>query len=129
LKVELVMQTNGKICNVSKSYPGSEHDMRVRRKSDSLPQEHIKRVDLGYQGLDKEMSNVIIPHKKDRGGTLSESQRWYNSVQSSVRILIEHKFAQLKKFRILGEVYRNFMKKHNLRWSIIAGIINLQCGF
>ena len=42
---------------------------------------------------------------------------------------VEHKIRQLKIFKILPETYRNFGKKHHLRFNIIAGIVNLKTGF
>ena len=70
-----------------------------------------------------------MPHKKPKNAKLTDQQRQENKEHSKIRIAVEHQFARLKKFRILGEMYRNFRKKHNLRFNIIAGIVNLQAGF
>lgn len=129
LKIEMVMQREGKIINLSHSRPGCEHDFKIRQNSGALPRDPDKYVDLGYQGLCKLSKNVQIPHKKSKGKKLTVEQKQYNREHSRLRILIEHKFAELKKFRILGDVYRNFRKKHHLRFNIIAGIINFQHGF
>ena len=59
----------------------------------------------------------------------TDQQRQENKEHSKIRIAVKQQFARLKKFRILGEMYRNFRKKHNLRFNIIAGIVNLQAGF
>lgn len=128
-KVELVMEPSGKIVNISHSHPGSVHDFRLRKESDPLPMDPLKYVDLGYQGLGKLCKNVRLPFKKPKGGKLSPEQKSYNKAHSQIRIAVEHKFAELKKFRILGEVYRNFRKKHHLRFNIIAGMVNFQHGF
>ena len=55
-------------------------------------------------------------------------QKAHNTAIASRRIIVEHVFAQLKKFKILGSVYRNFKKKLHLRFNIIAGIYNLRFG-
>ena len=123
------MTTNGKIIDVSKSTAGSVHDITIRRNGDPLPPDADKYGDLGYQGWQKESNNVHLPHKKPKNGKLTDQQRQENKEHSKIRIAVEHQFARLKKFRILGEVYRNFRKKHNLRFNIIAGIVNLQAGF
>lgn len=123
------MHRSGKIISVSKSSPGRCHDFKLRQQSDPLPQAPPKYVDLGYQGLDKLTEHVILPHKKPKGGVLTASQKAANRQHSTIRIVVEHKFAQLKKFRILSETYRNFRRKHHLRFNIIAGIVNYQCGF
>jgi len=129
LKIEMMMQRDGKIVNLSQTRPGREHDFTLRQKSDPLPKRADKYVDLGYQGLDKICQHVKLPYKKTKGKKLTVEQQQYNREHSRFRIAIEHKFAELKKFRILGEVYRNFRKKHHLRFNIIAGIVNLQHGF
>jgi hypothetical protein len=128
-KIEMTMTRDGKIIDISHSKPGREHDFKIRKQRKPLPPDADKYVDLGYQGLDKLSSHVLLPYKKPKGGKLTPEQKAYNREHSKVRIAIEHKFAQLKKFRILGETYRNFRRKHHLRFNIIAGIVNLQTGF
>ena len=64
-----------------------------------------------------------------KNGSLTEPQKQENKEHSRIRITVAHKFSELKKFRILGDVYRNFRKTHNLRFNIISGIVNLQAGF
>lgn len=128
-KAEITMTTEGKIIDISKTTPGSVHDINIRRKGNPLPTDAKKYGDLGYQGWQNESNNVNLPHKKPKSGKLTTQQKQQNKEHSKIRIAVEHKFADLKKFRILGEVYRNFRKKHNLRFNIIAGIVNLQAGF
>lgn len=128
-KTEITITRAGKIIDVSKTTPGSVHDMTIRRNGSHLPPDADKYGDLGYQGWQKETSNVHLPHKKPKNGKLTAQQKLENKEHSKIRIAVEHKFAHLKKFRILGETYRNFRKKHNLRFNIIAGIVNLQAGF
>lgn len=128
-KTEITMTTDGKIINISKTTPGSVHDIKIRRSGTPLPTSAHKYGDLGYQGWHKESRNVHLPHKKPKNGKLTVQEKQENKEHSRIRIAIEHQFARLKKFRILGEVYRNFRKKHNLRFNIIAGIVNLQAGF
>ena len=108
------MTTNGKIIDVSKCIAGSVHDITIRRNGNPLPPDADKYGDLGYQGWQKESSNVHLPHKKPKKGQLTDQQRQENKDHSKIRIAVEHQFARLKKFRILGETYRNFRKKHNL---------------
>ncbi len=87
------------------------------------------RYNLGYQGIQHTDPLVNLPHKKPKGGKLTTQQKEDNRNHSKIRIRVEHQFSKFKKFRILGEVYRNFRRKHNMRFNIIAGILNLQAGF
>ena len=128
-KTEITMTTRGKIIDISKTTAGSVHDITIRRKGSRLPPDADKYGDLGYQGWQKASNNVHLPHKKPKNGKLTDQQKQENKAHSQIRIAVEHQFSRLKKFRILGEVYRNFRKKHHLRFNIIAGIINLQAGF
>lgn len=45
----------------------------------------------------------------------------HNWELASFRMKVENK--------IMSETYRNFQKKHNLRFNIIAGIVNLKHAF
>lgn len=128
-KVEIAVGNDGKITNISKVFPGRVHDIKIRRNSDKLPPSVDKYCDSGYQGLQNEANNVKLPHKKPKGGNLTIEQKQYNRKIGKIRVYAEHKFAQLKKFRILGETYRNFGKKAGLRFNLVAGIVNLQNGF
>jgi len=128
-KTEITITTKGKIIDVSNTKEGSVHDIKIRRQGNPLPPKAKKYGDLGYQGWQNEANNVNLPHKKPKNGALTKQQKQENKEHSKIRIAVEHKFAEIKRFRILGDVYRNFRKKHNLRFNIIAGIINLQAGF
>jgi hypothetical protein len=128
-KIELVMQANGQILSVSHSHPGRKHDFRIRKEETPLPRAARKYVDLGYQGLQKLTQAVVLPFKRKKGQSLSAEQKQHNRAQASQRMPIEHKIRELKVFKILSETYRNFGKKHHLRFNIIAGIINLRYGF
>jgi hypothetical protein len=42
---------------------------------------------------------------------------------------IEHKIREIKVFKIMSEVYRNFQRKYNLSFNIISGIVNFKHAF
>lgn len=129
IKTEIVMQTDGKIVSVSKSHRGKIHDFRIRKSEKPLPRTSIKMADSGYQGWQKLQSNVVIPYKKSKKNPLTKEQREHNRSLASVRMKVEHKIREIKVFKIMSEVYRNFQKKYNLRFNIIAGIVNFRHAF
>ena len=93
--------------------------------------EHIQKdvtilADSGYQGLQGLHPKTILPHKRKRKCKLSAEQKTHNRELSSKRVIVEHVFAQLKKFKILGSTYRNFRTKLHLRFNIISEIYNLR---
>lgn len=87
--------------------------------------EAIKLVDLGYQGLQKRTKNVKLPIKKKKKIPLTVEEKVHNRALTSERVLIENVFAKLKRFKILGSVYRNFHQKLHMRFNFIAGIHNI----
>lgn len=129
LKVELVMQDTGKILAVSRTAPGRRHDFRIRKEGKPLPGNSEKFVDSGYQGLQKLLNAVTLPFKRGKNRPLTAEQKAHNRKLSSLRMKVENKIREIKIFRIMSETYRNFQKKHNLRFNIIAGIVNLKHAF
>lgn len=129
IKTELVIEQTGKIVNVSASHKGSVHDFKIRKQEKPLPIKSIKLADSGYQGWQKLQSNVVLPYKKSKKKPLTKHEKEHNKQLSSMRIQIEHKIREMKIYKIIGGVYRNFQKKYNLRFNIIAGIVNIKYGF
>jgi hypothetical protein len=123
------MEGNGKIVSVSKSHKGRRHDFKICKGEKLLPMQSIKKADLGYQGWQKVQSNVVIPYKRSKKKTLTKQEQEHNRKLASSRVKIEHKIRQIKLFKIMSEVYRNFQRKYNLRFNIIAGIVNLKHAF
>lgn len=128
-KMELVVTGEGKIVSTSASYPGRCHDFYIRKEEKPLPRGADKYVDSGYQGLQKRTDSVHLPEKKKRKQPLTQEQRKHNQELASVRIAVEHKIREIKIFKILSEVYRNFQRKHHMRFNIIAAVVNFKHGF
>ena len=126
VKFETIVNLKGKILNISKGYAGKTHDFKIRKLSDPIPKNVTVLADSGYQGLKDLHPKAILPHKRKRKCKLTPEQKAHNKELASKRIIIEHVFAKLKNFKILGSIYRNFRKKLHLRFNIIAGIYNLR---
>ena len=133
LKTEIrVALKNGKkprIVHVSKTNPGSVHDLTVYRTEPPISREIRAYADSGYQGLDKIHEATEIPYKKSKHHVLDEEEKEYNSALSRIRIKIEHIIGDLKIFRILSDRYRNRRKRYHVKFNIIAGIVNFKNGF
>ena len=129
IKTEIVMESSGEIVSVSRSHGGRIHDFRIRKQEKFLPKSSIKYADSGYQGLQKLQNNVILPYKKYRKKGLTVDEKEHNKQLSSFRIKVEHKIREIKIFKIMANAYRNFQKKYNMRFNIIAGIVNLKHSF
>ena len=81
-------------------------------------------ADSGDQGLTKLHANSILPIESTKNRPLSKPKLKENKNISRKRIVVEHVFASVKRFRILLERYRNRRKRFSLRFSLIAGICN-----
>ncbi len=83
--------------------------------------------DLGYLGVEKDFpeQRSSLPYKKKNNQKeLPQEDKEYNKSHSRKRIVIEHTICRLKKYRIVAEIFRNKLKKHNKASDIVAGLIN-----
>ena len=97
----------------SKAYHGKDHDKGILNREqwvDSIPDEVKIQGDLGFEGLQNEFVNVEIPHKKPKGGELTDEQKEENRDLASERVVCEHAFAGVKRYGIATDVYRNRIK-------------------
>lgn len=129
LKTEIRITEQGRIHHVSKSRPGSVHDLTLHRREPPLSCHTRAYVDSGYQGLDKTHLATELPFKKSKHKPLSRDDKAYNRALSRIRVKVEQTFAQIKTFKILAERYRNKRKRYNIKFKIIAGLVNLKNGF
>jgi transposase len=129
LKTEIRTTLKGRIIHVSKSRPGSVHDYNVHKQEPPLHPKSRAFVDSGYQGLDKLHAETELPYKKTKTKKLDREQKEYNRALSRIRVTIENILGDIKTFRILADRYRNKRKRYNVKFKIIAGIVNLKNGF
>jgi len=57
------------------------------------------------------------------------SSPWPNRGLGSFRVRIEHRIGRAKRFRIASDRFRNPLHTHNTKFSIVAGLVNLEAGF
>ena len=62
---------------------------------------------------------------KRKKQTLSKEEKARNREIAKQRIVVEHVFASMKLFKIIGSLYRDNVKKLHKIVNIIAGIHNL----
>lgn len=129
LKTEIRINQNGQIRNISKTFAGKIHDFKLHKHSEPLPQGTRIYADSGYQGLQKICQNARTPIKKTKKKPLGFWQKLYNHILAKRRIKVENVFASIKNFRILSHKYRNKRKAYNLKFNIVAGLVNLKNGF
>ena len=65
-------------------------------------------------------------HTGKKGKTLTIHQKEWNRLQSKIRIKVEHIIAQIKKFRISSDTFRNKLCRYDGISEIVCGIINFK---
>jgi hypothetical protein len=107
---------------------GRRHDFKLYQASGVrfAPQTESLQ-DKGYQGIHKWHSNSRLPHKRPRGGQLSQEQKADNRALARRRVVIEQVNRCLKIFRILAQRYRNRRRRFGLRCNLIAALYNYEC--
>lgn len=126
LKTQSVVGPAGDIWAVSDTVPGSQHDKKLYDESgvgQQLAADEALRGDLGFQGI-QHNHLAILPHKKPKGGLLTDAQKAHNRQISQVRVIVENTIARLKIFRVLAERYRHNRQEHNDIFYIVAVLVN-----
>jgi len=128
-KTEVRITPKGRIVHISKTKPGAVHDFEVYKKETPVPKDSTALADSGYQGLDKLHAKTEIPFKASKNKPLDKEDKAYNRALSRIRVKVENVLRQIKIFRIIADRYRNKNKRYNLKFNIIAGIVNFKNGF
>lgn len=117
IKTQILVDAKGRIKHISQSIPGNIHDKKLYDNTG------IKAGigDLGYLGTE-----MKLPFKSSKYHKLTKKERKYNRAHSRVRIVVEHVFAHLKKFRILASRFRNRLEYYNDIFLTVAGLYNLK---
>jgi hypothetical protein len=127
VKNQIMVNNRGYILHKVSHKKGKRHDYDVYIKNHPVaPKEVVTVVDLGYLGIEKDFPEQLsaLPCKKKRNLDLSQEEIEYNKFHSKKRIVIEHTICRLKKYRILADVFRNKLKKHDKVSDIVAGLVN-----
>jgi len=74
----------------------------------------------------KRYPHSSLSTKKPRHGKVDRAERHHNQNLARMRVVVEHVNRKLKIFRILAERYRNRRKRFELRFNLIAAIVNFE---
>lgn len=130
IKTQVVIDTRGRVAAVSASVPGATHDLTLLVGSGALTglgEGEAAMMDKGYAGVGRHHPGVpvVLPHKKPRGGELSEPQRAFNREVARHRIVVEHTMAQLNRFTVLRQVFRAKKRhRHGGVVRVVAVLVN-----
>src|SRR6476661_2318077 len=127
IKTKLMVNNHGFVIHKLGYKKGSRHDYDIYKKNHPIaPKDVVNVFDLGYLGVEKDFPQQIssLPNRKERNLQSSEEQKEFNRGHAKKRIVIEHTICRLKKYRILADVFRNRLNKHNKIYDIVSGLIN-----
>jgi len=147
LKTQIVTDGAHHILAISAAVPGATHDRPLcdaLHTLDRLPAGVTALADKGYQGLAAQVEAVALcevatreeraqprltartPHKKPRGGELTDEQRQDNRALGAVRIRVEHCLGWLKHWAILATRFRCAHTLYTAVMLLICGLVNAQ---
>lgn len=134
VKTQLTVNEKGLIVHKTNHARGRRHDYDIFKQSHpKLPEGVRPGVDLGYDGIQKDFPELdaMIPFKRrggrnKKGNQLTPEQKLFNSALSKARVVVEHTISRMKKFRIMGEEFRNRLKHYDLMTDIVSGLVNLR---
>lgn len=138
VKTQIGVNKNGLIVHKAKHTKGSTHDYALFRRSHlALPSNVELGLDLGYDGAQVDFPNLKckVPFKRRSPGRgkrgvkakpLSLEQQAFNRELSSERVVVEHIFSRVKKFRIWADEFRNRLKHYETMTNIVCGLVNFR---
>lgn len=147
LKTEFVTDGDHRIVAISEGVPGATHDKKLSDSVNTLerlPDGCEVDADKGYQGLDKQVSVVMVcnaetgeqqqvprlkvklPFKKPKGGELTEEQIEFNGQLGAVRVRVEHCIGWVKNWAITATRFRCDRGIYTLVMQVVCGLVNRQ---
>ena len=128
-KTGLIVNEQGQIRGLTRSHPGSMHDLTVFRTSDllsCLPLETTTVGDKGFEGLDKDLPehSVVTPHKTHYKHPLGEAEKWANRDVAAQRIVVENTICELKHFKVLVDRFRQSWERLDDALRAVVALIN-----
>ena len=130
VKTQLTVNSKGLIMHKTPHARGRRHDYDLfKTNHPKLPPKMNTCLDLGYDGVQNDFPelNPTIPFKKRRGmRELTMEQKIFNRQLAEERVVVEHTICRTKKFRIMGEEYRNRLRWYDRTTDIVSGLVNLR---
>lgn len=126
-----IVATRDRILHVFGGLPGCVSDQMLLGASGvirAIPPNVKIRLDKGYEGTDTRHPDRCVeqPIKGQRNHKVTVLGRAYNYFLCTQRIYVEHHFARLQQFGILGSLYRGRFEEHEDLFCIVSGLLNFR---
>ena len=138
VKTQITVNKDGLIVHKAGHVRGSRHDYSLFKwRHPCLPDDVCLGLDRGYDGIQNDYPTLRseVPFKRRSPGRgkrgvkakkLPPEQKSFNQRLSKERVVVEHTFSRVKKFRIWAEEFRNRLKHYDIMTDIVCGIINFR---
>ncbi len=138
VKTQVTVNKDGLIVHKAGHARGSTHDYALfKQHHPRLPDNVRLGLDLGYDGIQTDFPRLKaeVPFKRrspgrgkrgEKAKALTPEQKSHNKALAKARVVVEHTFSKLKKFRIMREEFRNRLKHYDTMTNIVCGIINFR---
>lgn len=127
-KVLVLNDENKRIILMTKTKNGRRHDKKICDKNNlakNIPNKITLWTDTGFQGIQKEHNNTVMPKKKTKKIDLTKKEKLDNKVISGIRIISEHAIAGFKRFKATSDIYRNKLPNMDDQMNLVcAGLWN-----
>jgi hypothetical protein len=111
VNAQLFIDAHGRIIAVSRSFPGSRHDIRCLRESGWVHLMQTITPAAGDTGYIEEPDAVLTPIKKKPGIDLTPEQKTFNTTHARIRVTVKWGVCHAKNWRILSTRYRSDLER------------------
>ena len=124
----MVNEESRRIEYLSATVEGKKHDPKLADESEiTLPRGTTLIKDKGFEGYEVEGVSHSQPKKTPKGRELTALETSLNSAISSVRIVVEHVIAGLKRCRVVKDIFRNTKEEYDdLVMELACGLHNFR---
>ncbi len=127
-KTNVVSDEKRRILVVTPTKSGRRHDKRLLDKTqlvEHIPPDVTIWTDTGFQGLQHQHPNTVMPVKATKKKPLTEEQRQSNRTIAGLRVVSEHAIGGMKRLKAAADVYRNRLPNLDDTFTLLAaGIWN-----
>lgn len=131
-KTVILSDEHKRILYMTPTKSGRRHDKRLVDKFGVMaviPPSVTTWTDTGFQGIQKQHDNVMMPTKRSQHHPFTETDKANNQLMSSIRVVSEHAIGGMKRFKAASDVYRNkLVNMDDLMNRLCAGLWNLHLG-
>lgn len=122
LKTQIITDHKGTILDVKAGHRGPTADVKLFEQT-PLPKALADKPRLGDKAYVGATPEVATPHKKPKGGSLTEEQTAENRQLSAQRVYVEHGIRRVKGFRITRDDYRLALGLFPSVVSVVVGLL------